>query len=100
MAEYKLTLLQTEKSYSSQNSNVFVLVSNNPAAKLNKIECKKLLTKNGLEVDEVRVVNPPSKTKRRGSKGAVTIKKKRPQKFYVSLKSGTIDEEALFVFKK
>lgn len=85
MQEYEV--IQTEKSYKSQQLNTFVIVFKDKAYKTNKIELTKLLKSQGFDAVNITSVNTPSKTKTRGSKRNA-IKVTKPRKFYVTLKIG------------
>lgn len=87
-------LIQTEKAYNLQQAQVFV-ISFADAYKPNKIELTKIFQKNDLNPTQVRIVNLPNKTKRKGAKRR-SFTTQRPAKYYVKLKVGeTLDDEKL-----
>jgi hypothetical protein len=85
MQEYEV--IQTEKSYKSQQQNTFVIVFKDKSYKTNKIELARLLKSQGFDATNISAVNTPAKTKTRGSKRN-TIKVTKPRKYYVTLKAG------------
>jgi ribosomal protein L23 len=85
-------LIQTEKSYRTQQNNTYMLTFAERSFSTNKIELEKLLKKNGLNVLKITTTNTQQKTKRRGKAGK-TILQFRPQKYYVRLRLGEIITE-------
>lgn len=78
------TLIQTEKSYNLQTSNVFAITCSDKNLSTNKIEMQKKLLKKGLKPIKITSVSPYQKLKKRG-KGRNLVAKFRPRKWYISL---------------
>jgi ribosomal protein L23 len=83
----KITLVQSEKSYLLQKNNRFMLTVEGAAKDFNKIEFKKILQKNSFNAIDIKVVNLPSKKKRRTTAKGLILKK-RKKKYLVKLKEG------------
>ncbi len=86
------TLLQTEKSYMTQQSGIFQISFKKSVGECNKIELEKLLKSLHLDVIKINTVNQYSKIKIRG-KARRKISQKRPKKYFIRLKAGQIINE-------
>jgi ribosomal protein L23 len=82
-----LTLARTEKAYTLQTKNVYLLNFDDISFKPNKLEVAKILKKHGLTAESVNVVNPYKKVKFRKSR-ANKVLVARPKKYYVTLAKG------------
>jgi ribosomal protein L23 len=85
----KWFLVQTEKSLSTQQNNVFVIASMDKNLKTNKIELTKELEKNGVQVVKISSLNTYKKIKSRGKK-RTAVKQFRPKKWFVKLNPGQV----------
>jgi ribosomal protein L23 len=77
-------LIETEKAYSLNDKRVAVISVTKTTDKVNKVMLKQLLAKAGVNVTQIKVVNTPAKTKRRG-KNFHYVQVTRPKKFYLHL---------------
>jgi ribosomal protein L23 len=88
-------LVQTEKSYNLQQSQIFTLRFSG-GYQPNKIELTKILKNHGLEPLNISLVNLPDKKKFQKSKRRQLKVKKRPTKYYIKLKVGQeLDDKKL-----
>lgn len=81
------TLIQTEKSYRLQQSNVYTIVFTENTFNPNKIELHKLLVSKGYTPLSISITNQFSKKKQRGKKRNL-VSQIRPKKYFVKLKEG------------
>lgn len=94
----KWTLVQTEKAYTVQQNNTYILVSFNKNLNTNKIELAKLLKGKGLNVTKITSTASQQKTKVKG-KARKEVTQFRPKKWYITLKPGEIlTEETVKAF--
>ena len=89
-------LVQTEKAYSLQTNNVYVLAFADKNMQLKSAQLKIILEKNGLKTLKINTVATYQKVKKRGgAKRSVESKQFRPKKYYIKLQVGQIIDEKL-----
>jgi len=87
-------LVQTEKAYSLQTNNVYVLAFFDKNLNLKSAQLKTILEKNELKTLKINTVSSHQKIKRRGgNKRNVETVQFRPKKFYIKLQAGQVIDE-------
>ena len=88
-------IVQTEKAYTLESKNVYILANFNKNHKTNKIELAKVLNEKGCKVVDINSTKSYIKQKKRGKKRNI-VNQFRPRKWYVTLEAGhKITEEVI-----